>query len=505
MTTEKMPKKATGVHLRSGSHVYQWKIKAPKELSHFYSSEWAHRCSLRTTDLQQANRLAAQLNAQWQTTFAQQRATLSATNVDTVTPEMGKLIAQQALHECLQDEKVRLDRGWRRDILRYHKAVGMVGMQPVAERIGIVFDEDTPGAGEALHHYLHELEEPLSAKLAIRPASPAKEVIEATKPRRLRDVFDLWKEAKKRGKDSVTKTDRALAMFEAQPGNPALADIKREHGVAFQSWLLKQDRSSKTKHDILTWVKSLLNFAYRELEWIARNPWVGLNIPYETEDEREPWTPEHVRVFFSQPLFTRYELPQKQWRAGKDAAYWIPLLGLFTGARISELCQLRPLDVLERNGLTFISINKKGEGTTVKSAASVRDIPVHSELVRLGFLEYVDATRKAGHEQLWPDLKFRKDKPGGNFSTWFGEARKMGGTERVVPDFHSIRHTVRDKMTEAGIAEPVQDRITGHEIGGSVGTKVYGRHHAPSLLRAAVEAIRYPGLVLEKVYGLSVP
>ena len=52
-------------------------------------------------------------------------------------------------------------------------------------------------------------------------------------------------------------------------------------------------------------------------------------------------------------------------------------------------------------------------------------------------------------------------------------------------------------MTEAGVSEAVQDRITGHEVTGSEGTRVYA--HPVIALRSAVETIRYPGLQLPKV------
>ena len=58
-----------------------------------------------------------------------------------------------------------------------------------------------------------------------------------------------------------------------------------------------------------------------------------------------------VRLF-DDPLFTAYAIPGASM-AGKDAAYWLPLLGLFTGARISELAQLHTDDnrALARCGL----------------------------------------------------------------------------------------------------------------------------------------------------------
>nr|WP_116309346.1 site-specific integrase [Cupriavidus taiwanensis] len=552
MTTDTM-KRSPGVYQRKRSSVWQWKIRAPKDLRHLYSSDLAENCSLGTSDLKEANLKAAQLRAEWLQKFATQRAALNPTKVDAITPAMAQFFAENVQHGSLSDdERLRTTPDNQAWLLRWMDGMGMSGADEtpgefggmpdaladmlegmheehhavakkalarghldkalpallrVAAQAGITFDEDTPGYKEALQEVSKAIRHATEAKvkrdqgdIVDTPPPPDLKAIEAAKkPRTLRSVFDLWKEAKKRGKDSVTKTDRALAMFEALPGNPALADIRREHGIAFQSWLLKQDLASKTQHDTLTWVKSLLNFAYRDLEWIAKNPWIGLDIAYGTENEREPWTPKQLQAFFSQPLFARYELPQKQWRAGKDAAYWIPLLGLFTGARLSELCQLRVADVFERDGLMLISINEKGEGSAVKTAASVRNIPAHSELARLGFLEYVDATRKAGHERLWPDLKFRDGKAGGNFSVWFGEARKMGGSEHVVPDFHALRHTVRSALHASKVDQLTQDRITGHKAKGSIGATVY-THISDAQLRDAVEAIRYPGLALEKVY-----
>lgn len=123
-------------------------------------------------------------------------------------------------------------------------------------------------------------------------------------------------------------------------------------------------------------------------------------------------------------------------------------------------------------------------------------MPLHSKLIDLGFLEYVQATGRTGNERLWPALKYREGKPSGYFSAWFSEARKLvpGG----VPDFHSFRHTVRTQMMEAGFSEAVIDRIMGHEAKGSTGNRVYGQPTA--ILRKALEAIRYPELSLPKVY-----
>lgn len=207
---------------------------------------------------------------------------------------------------------------------------------------------------------------------------------------------------------------------------------------------------------------------------------------------------DELRGFFGLPLFTAYAIPSGA-KAGADAAYWIPLIGLFTGATVSELAQLRCQDVDADGVVPTLLITDEGENMSTKNEYRERKLPIHSELIRLGFLEYATTIRNSGTKSLWPALPLRKDKPGGYFSEWFGEIRKAPPLNfGRHPDFHCLRHTARTAMAEAGFADSVKDRITGQTVKGSDGTKVY--EHPIEILRKAVEAIRYPGLELPKVY-----
>lgn len=289
----------------------------------------------------------------------------------------------------------------------------------------------------------------------------------------IRDVFDKWKASKKPSEDSQNACLRAVVLFEQFQGAGAdITRLSRYQGDAFRSWLLTKDATSKTTRDRFTWVKSLLKYAARDLELIPRSPWEGLDIAAKTTARRRPWSEEELLNLFSQPLFIRGELP-KEPKAGGAAAYWIPLLGRYTGARLSELAQLQVKDVVMCGQSLAISINDEGDQQRVKTEAGIRVVPLHPELQRLGFAEYVAKVREAGGASLWPALKFRKGKPGGYLSEWFGRYRKSIGIAAEYPDFHCFRHTVRSDLAFAKVDPRVQDDLTGHKSHGSVGTRVY--------------------------------
>jgi integrase len=311
----------------------------------------------------------------------------------------------------------------------------------------------------------------------------------------LRDIYDRWVKSKPLSKDAINACMRAILLYEEQTGNPPIHTLTRAQGDSFRAWLQdeKQKTSSKTAYDRFTWVKTLLKYAYRDLEVISRHPWEGIELFKETANQRRPWSDTELQTLFEQPLFQKYDLP-KDWRCGKDAAYWIPLLGLYTGARLSELAQLRLGDILLNQEIPAISITNLGTNQQLKTSASIRIIPIHSELITLGFIDYALSIKSNATGSIWPILRQRLNKPGGYFSNWFGVYRTSIGLAGY-PDFHCFRHTVRSQLSEAEIPEHVIDSILGHEIKGSTGTKVY-THRTLRTLKNAIETLKYQAVTI---------
>lgn len=386
--------------------------------------------------------------------------------------------------------------------------------------LGFNFDVAAPGARDALEaalkaHRLARAEVVARDEGAVidTPSMPFIQAAQPIKAKTLRDVFERWEVSgeKPRSTDSINAMNRALRQFEGQHPALPLPDITRELGDGYRAWLIGQPGTRKTARDKFTALKTLLKYACRELEWTARHTWEGLDIKAKTTNKRRPYTPDELSRLFGTALHSAYALPdvatggRTAVNGGRDAAYWIPLLGAYTGARLGELCQLRTCDVRYVDGLPVIDITDDGEDQKVKNEAGVRTVPVHSALQRLGFMEYAKAMQAAGSDSLWPHLPLRKDKPSDYFGRWFRVLRlAVGLGESRQTTFHYFRHTVRPLMRRAGYNDATMDKVTGHETGGSVGTVVYD-HWELKELQPAVEAIRHDGLELPQVSPYGFP
>ena len=303
-------------------------------------------------------------------------------------------------------------------------------------------------------------------------------------PLNLRDLHQRWLASKSISADSSSACLRAIALFEKCVGeNVNLLQLSRGMGDMFRAWLQQQPTSSKTARDRLVWIKGLLNYAAIDLELIPRNPWRGLEIKSRTEAPRQPWSTENLQRLLSSPVWQKGHLPNHK-KAGGSAAYWLPLLGLYTGARCSELCQLTTKDILQDGGVWVIRVSDMQPSQQVKSDASRRIIPLHAEILRLGFIEYWKSLKS---NSLWPELPKREGKAGGFFSQYFGALRTLC----EIPDhtgFHSFRHSVRSSLLAAGVAESIIDRLLGHESSGGIGGKVY-THLTPQTLQSAINSL----------------
>ncbi len=157
-----------------------------------------------------------------------------------------------------------------------------------------------------------------------------------------------------------------------------------------------------------------------------------------------------------------------QFRVRNPSGFWLPLLAAYTGARAGELIQLGANDICHRDGIDFISINVEN-GKSLKTKSSIREVPIHPELVKCGFLEYVAARRAAGDDRLFLELKREtSDRITEKFSKAFLRYRRSIGITDPRKVFHSFRHSFKEACRAASIGEEIHDSLTGHS-NGSVG------------------------------------
>ncbi|WP_273504942.1 DUF6538 domain-containing protein [Fulvimarina manganoxydans] len=125
-------------------------------------------------------------------------------------------------------------------------------------------------------------------------------------------------------------------------------------------------------------------------------------------DDRPVPTRIQIETLFHQPVFTGCGDWDDMHRLGEHifhrAAYFGPLLANYQGMRREEYCGLSADDIITDNGdhpYIHLCFN---EFRRLKNPQSVRNLALHPELIRLSFLDYVDAIRKLGYRRLFPDL-----------------------------------------------------------------------------------------------------
>ena len=166
------------------------------------------------------------------------------------------------------------------------------------------------------------------------------------------------------------------------------------------------------------------------------------------------YTDAELKLFFASPIFTGYRSDARDYEPGTmrcdDWRFWLPYMALYSGARLGELAQLLIADVRQESGVWCLNITEdEDDDKSLKTAGSHRLIPIHPELIRLGFLDYHTRQLAAGSERLFPEIE--RDTRGfysGRPSRWFRSYSAAIGLK--APDhttnFHSFRHTVVDAL-----------------------------------------------------------
>lgn len=315
-------------------------------------------------------------------------------------------------------------------------------------------------------------------------------------------LIDKWALGVQPEQNTIKRTQMHARRFAEMAGVHAVEEVTRQHAIRFIERLQQMGQTPQNINMHLASLIKLLNYAVR-LDLIKMNEASGLTVKSSSgEKARRSFDLLALQSIFSSPVYTEGYRPKG---GGGDASYWVPLLALFTGARLEELCQLRPDDVMRvtyhdeggEASAWVVRITDEGYGQGLKNAGSRRRVPIHPELERLGFVEYAQQAKTEGRKRIFHKLVPSVDgKEGGNFTKWFGRYLRQTcevTDKRMV--FHSFRHFFKEALREAEIPKEINDALTGHESG-DVGDKYGGDLYPTRPLVNAIKRYRVPGLVL---------
>jgi integrase len=131
---------------------------------------------------------------------------------------------------------------------------------------------------------------------------------------------------------------------------PELAEWGRQHPQAQKINPGTVNKLLGGVQAIAIWARDKGGMVPDDVQWA--DPFSRMRLEVDDSD-RAPFEPDELQAVFNSPVFTKGERP----KGGKgEAAFWLPLLGLFTGARRGELASLRPTDIAHDPAIDAVSI-----------------------------------------------------------------------------------------------------------------------------------------------------
>lgn len=275
-------------------------------------------------------------------------------------------------------------------------------------------------------------------------------------PKTLSDARDKHIELGKLSKEpkQIQQFERAWAILLEVTGDITLNNLTREHANQFVRKVIAKGKGPKgngpaTVERYLKQVSPVITTAIREFELSMNNPFVGVVIPNKAEGQRKPresFTKDEIRAI------------QERCREKNDQRRWAIAMISDTGARLAEIIGLRKSDVVLDAAIPHIII-RRHDLRRVKTNASERKVPLVGEA-----LWAAEQGMKTKGDLLFP--AFAPSKPdtpvnaasaSAALNKWLKDNKLVGEGQTI----HSFRHSMRDRLRDAGAPRDVADAIGG--------------------------------------------
>ncbi len=228
---------------------------------------------------------------------------------------------------------------------------------------------------------------------------------------------------------------------------------------------LMNELSAKTVNDIyLSSIRSLFRWAV-ENDRLQENVAANVRQPKPKKQygrERGYTDSEAVKVLVAsrnyRPSADEFGKVRES-RKMADMKRWVPIFCAFTGARVSEVTQLRKEDFRQVGDQWVARITP--DAGTVKSGG-YRDVPLHPQIIQQGFSCFLADAPKGPLFHNATDAKTSKKAAqivSNKLSDWLRESRLR--PKGLQPN-HAWRHRLKTQCRELGISDRVVDAIQGH-------------------------------------------
>jgi integrase len=282
-------------------------------------------------------------------------------------------------------------------------------------------------------------------------------------------VIQGWLVEKKPNRKTEYTWRKVMKQLSDFLGHDDARRVSPDDLVSWKADLLAKDLKAKTIRD------SKLAPARAIFQWAVDNRKLDANPAARINIDLKARSSEKRRGYSDDEAKTILGAARNEKEAHKR---WVPWVCAYTGARISEICQLRSEDIKQIDGIWCIAF--AAEAGSLKNVNSERVIPVHSALQHEGFLKFVASIRKGPlFTDLAPDRFGSRGGTGTKIlSRWI---RSLGMTDTRISPNHSWRHRLKTLGRRHGLAVDILDAMTGH--GRKTVADTYGDFPPEAMLR----------------------
>ncbi|SDG02712.1 hypothetical protein [Dyella sp. 333MFSha] len=191
----------------------------------------------------------------------------------------------------------------------------------------------------------------------------------------------------------------------------------------------------RTKEKHLDRLRVFFNWAVQR-RWMSTNPLTGVRLQSKAQKyapKRRGFTRDELKRLFDPALRREHCLTE-------PSKFWLPLLAIYTGARLRELAQLRVVDVRQIANVWGIDIT--ADAGSLKNAASQRFVPLPDAIFNAGLLDYVQALTERSFDRLFPD---------GSWDAKNGPGDRTSGRALLPGAIATIEHRTRIKRHRFGL------------------------------------------------------